>query len=65
MCGLRVTRIQQAEKQGSRVKEALTTRRKKDSILEMKNMFIQCPKWDPEVRDFVASNSLTLSETDQ
>ena len=47
------------------MKEALTIRRKKDSILELKNMFIQCPKWDPEVRDFVASNSLTLSETDQ
>ena len=45
--------------------EDVTIRRKKDSILELKDMFIQCPTWDPEVRDFVASNSLTLSESNQ
>lgn len=47
------------------MKEALTIRRKKDSILELKNMFIQCPKWDPEVRDFVASNSLSQKLTNE
>lgn len=37
--------------------------KEKGSVL--KDKCIQCPKWDPEVRDFVTSNSLTISETKQ